>query len=81
MLAIAIGLHSSSNMAAAARLVGGSFSLRSSGAANYLFNLAGGRRGEVTVWFADGADSVGLRALLRLTEEADDRLSGLTETD
>ena len=57
------------------------YGLRSSGAANYLFNLVGGRRGEVTVWFAAGADSVGLRALLRLTEEADDRLSGLTETD
>lgn len=57
------------------------YGLRSSGAANYLFNLAGGRRGEVTIWLADQADSVGLRALLRLTEEADDRLSGLTETD
>ena len=55
--------------------------LRTTSAASSLLKKINGRKGGQTVWLADGAESAGLRAFLRLLEQADHRLVGLTELD
>ena len=55
--------------------------LRTTSAANSLLKKINGRKGGQTVWLADGAESAGLRAFLRLSEQANHRLVGLTELD
>ena len=55
--------------------------LRTSSAANALLKQINGRKDGQTVWLAAGAEEAGLRTFLRLSQQADHRLVGLTETD
>ena len=56
------------------------YDLRSASNAASLFQRVSSRRDGVTVWLADTAGAVGLRAFLAAAEQAEDRLLAWTET-
>lgn len=56
------------------------YQLKSASNANLLLKRASERRGDVSIWLADTADAVGLRAFLTAAKRAEDRCLAMTET-
>lgn len=57
-----------------------SYQLKSASNANLLLKRASERRDDVSIWLADTADAVGLRAFLTAAKRAEDRCLAMTET-